>query len=150
MRSEDDDPCHGAHGIPLRPVAELRCENTPAKSDQLPPLRHALAGWAASTGMRADLVDAVTLATDEAMSNVVNHAYPGARGTFDLHAVHQPEHAGVRVTVRDHGRWRPVPADPGPLHGRGLPLIRALAHGVTIERGPEGTTVSMVWSLLTN
>jgi anti-sigma regulatory factor (Ser/Thr protein kinase) len=143
MRSEDDE----ATGVTAAyPVADLRCEDVPATSEQLPPLRHALAEWATAIGLANEQVDAVTLAADEAMSNVVSHAYPEGPGTLDLSAVHQAARGGVHVTVRDHGRWRPVPEDPGPLHGRGLLLIRALAHDVTIERGADGTTVRMNWS----
>ncbi|HVV21392.1 MAG TPA: ATP-binding protein [Pseudonocardiaceae bacterium] len=136
MRVADDD--QGA-------IADLRCDDTPAVSDQLARLRQALAGWASHVGVPADIVADVILAADEAMSNVVSHAYAGRPGTFDLHAVYTTD--DIRVTVRDHGRWRPTARDQDPLHGRGLLLIRALADGVTVDHGPDGTTVSMVWSL---
>jgi anti-sigma regulatory factor (Ser/Thr protein kinase) len=141
MRLADDDP-----GARARPIADLRCDGTPAVPDQLARLRQALADWAERAGMPADLVADLIVAVDEAMSNVVSHAYRDGPGTFDLHAVHQADDGDIRITVRDHGRWRP-PVDQDPLHGRGLLLIKALAHGVTVARGPEGTTVSMVWSL---
>lgn len=142
MRSEDDE----ASGVAARaPIADLRCEDIPATSDRLPRLRHALARWAEGTGLSGEQVDALTLAADEAMSNVVSHAYQQQHGTLDLWAVHEPER-GVTVVVRDRGQWRPVPEDPGPLHGRGLLLIRALAQDVVIEHGTAGTTVSMTWA----
>ncbi len=143
MRAEDDE----AGGVTApTPAADVHWEGVPATSEQLPPLRHALAEWATAIGLPNEQVDAVTLAADEAMSNVVSHAYPDGPGTLDLSAVHHAEPDGVCVTVRDYGRWRPVREDPGPLHGRGLLLIRALAHEVAIEQGPEGTTVRMTWS----
>jgi anti-sigma regulatory factor (Ser/Thr protein kinase) len=143
MRAEDDE----ARGVTVpTPVTALHWEDVPATSEQLPPLRHALAEWATAIGLPNDQVDAVTLAADEAMSNVVSHAYPDGPGTLDLSAVHHAEPAGVLVTVRDHGRWLPVREDPGPLHGRGLLLIRALAHEVAIEQSADGTTVRMNWS----
>jgi anti-sigma regulatory factor (Ser/Thr protein kinase) len=142
MHSEDDEALVAADPIP-----DLRCADIPATSDRLFPLRHSLAGWIAKVGLDTDLTDAITLATDEAMSNVVSHAYPHHPGTFELHAEHRPAEGILSVTVRDRGRWRPEPADPGPLHGRGLVLIRALAHDVVFEQETDGTTVRMVWRL---
>lgn len=143
MRSEDDEARAMTAGTPL---AQLRYADVPATSDQLPPVRHALAEWAAATGLSAEQVDALTLAADEAMSNVVSHAYPEAPGTLDLLATQNAATGEVDVTVTDHGQWRPVPADPGPLHGRGLLLIRALAQVLDLDHGPEGTIVRMRWS----
>jgi serine/threonine-protein kinase RsbW len=128
-------------------IADLRCDAIPAIADQLLPLRHELARWAARTGLTADQTDGLILAVNEAMTNAVSHAYPHHPGTVDLHATHQPDQGAVRVTVRDRGRWRPEPVDPGPLHGRGLVLIRALAHDVRIEQAANGTSVHMTWLL---
>jgi anti-sigma regulatory factor (Ser/Thr protein kinase) len=41
---------------------------------------------------------------------------------------------------------KPTPSDPG-FRGRGLTLMRGLAHEVDIRTGQDGTTVLMVWSL---
>lgn len=141
LTSGDDDAVTGAP----TPVPDLRCDDIPATADRLLALRHELAGWAARTGMTPDQIDAMILATDEAMSNVVSHAYPHRTGTFDLHASYRPD--AVHVTIRDRGRWQPEAADPGPLHGRGLVLIRALAHDVKFEQTADGTTVHMTWLL---
>jgi anti-sigma regulatory factor (Ser/Thr protein kinase) len=127
-------------------IADLRRDDIPAAVDQLLPLRHQLAGWAVRTGLTADQVEALILAVDEAMSNAVSHAYPDRPGTFGLHASHRPDLGTVHVTVRDLGRWR-EPVDRGPLHGRGLVLIRALAHEVRFEQTTDGTCVHMIWLL---
>jgi serine/threonine-protein kinase RsbW len=134
-------------GFALAPIADLRCVDTPATADQLLPLRRQLANWAAATGLSGDQVDALILAGDEAMSNVVSHAYPHGAGTFDLIATHRPDLGTVHITVRDRGQWQPESPDPGPLHGRGLVLIRALAHRVSFEQAGDGTTVHMTWLL---
>src|SRR3712207_7713733 len=47
--------------------------------------------------------------------------------------------SSVEVVVRDHGRWRPPPADSG-SRGRGLALIRKLADGVEVEHPSDGGT----------
>ena len=48
----------------------------------------------------------------------------------------------LTLVVRDRGRWRPPPADPGD-RGRGLAIVRALMHAVDIDEGGDGTTVSV-------
>lgn len=128
-------------------VTNLSYCAVPARADQLPAVRHSLAGWASNLGMGFEQIEGLVLATYEALANVVTHAYPDGAGTFDLRARHLPERRVVEVTVTDHGRWRPPPADPGPLAGRGLPLIHNLAERVRIEPGTEGTTVQMHWTL---
>jgi anti-sigma regulatory factor (Ser/Thr protein kinase) len=128
-------------------VADLRCDDIPAVAERLLPLRHELARWVARTGMSVDRTDELILAVDEAMSNAVSHAYPHQAGTFDLHASYRPDLGVVQVMVRDRGQWRPEPLDPGPLHGRGLVLIRALAHDVRFEQSAGGTSVHMTWLL---
>jgi anti-anti-sigma factor len=47
----------------------------------------------------------------------------------------------MTLVVRDRGRWRPPPADPG-FRGRGLSIVRALMHAVDVDEGADGTTVS--------
>jgi len=145
MAAGDNEVLSG--GFALAPVPDLRCHDVPATPDQLLPLRHRLGTWAAAAGLTSDHIDAVILAGDEAMSNVVCHAYPEGGGTFDLIASNRPDLGTIHVTVRDHGRWQPEPVDPGLLHGRGLVLIRALAHHVTFDRSDAGTTVHMTWLL---
>ena len=44
------------------------------------------------------------------------------------------------VSVRDHGRWRPVPADNG-HRGHGLRVIGQIAEDLRIDRGDDGTHV---------
>lgn len=130
-----------------QPVAALRCTDVPALGAQLAPLRHELMAWASTTGMTDDQVDSLVLAADEAVSNVVCHAYDPARpGTFDLYATHHPDQNAVRITVQDHGNWRSG-VKAGLLHGRGLVLMRMLAHEIAIDHSEGGTTVRMEWLL---
>lgn len=125
-------------------VTDLRFDGIPATADQLPRLRRALAAWVQLIGAHADQVNAVALATYEAMANVVIHAYPRHRGTFDMHAAYRPDQRYVNITVSDHGCWRPPPPSP-PRRGLGLQLIRALAPDATIDPGAQGTTVHLAW-----
>jgi anti-sigma regulatory factor (Ser/Thr protein kinase) len=93
----------------------------------------------------ADLV----LATSEAVTNSVEHAYPEAKpswaSTIGLEAHVVPAEDGARrvvVTVSDGGQWRPRPADHG-FRGRGLMVIRALTQSVEFSHTPAGTRVTM-------
>ncbi|MDT7725606.1 MAG: serine/threonine-protein kinase RsbW [Actinomycetota bacterium] len=95
--------------------------------------------------MLPEQVEALTLASYEALANVVTHAYPDGGGAFDLHA--RAATGRIEVTVTDHGRWRQPSPDPLSLHGRGLPLIRTLTDDAEIKRGPEGTVVQLGWLL---
>ncbi|WP_116112038.1 MULTISPECIES: ATP-binding protein [Amycolatopsis] len=116
----------------------------PARSRNATTLRQALTQWANDVDLPEDTTDAMALAAYEAMINVVTHAYPAqADGPLELSA--ELRGSEVDVTVADRGRWQPPAADPGPLHGRGLPLIRALSERAEIAPGPQGTTVRMRW-----
>jgi serine/threonine-protein kinase RsbW len=110
---------------------------------QLRGVRVRVAEWASAAGMCPDGVDDLALATYEALANVADHAYPDGSG--DVWVDGDRSGAGdLTVVVRDRGRWRTPPADPG-LRGRGMMLIAALADRVTVRRGPTGTSVVMHW-----
>ena len=63
---------------------------------------------------------------------------PTARATRTSTSTAEHREARIRVTVRDHGRWRPPR---GSHRGRGLPLMRALMERVDVEHGDDGTVV---------
>ncbi|MET1071985.1 MAG: SpoIIE family protein phosphatase, partial [Umezawaea sp.] len=114
------------HGVPAEPV-------------QLGVMRRTVDAWAAEAGLGPDTLDDLQLALGEAAANAVDHAYPYGRGDFDYEIARTIE-GGVDVVVRDHGRWRPEPADNG-SRGRGLRLIKALSERANFDHGPTGTTV---------
>jgi serine/threonine-protein kinase RsbW len=127
-------------------AGELRLHGVKALPDQLPPVRRVLRLWAAGAGLDGDGVEDLVLATDEAMANVIDHAYPETIGRFDLDAVRGPA-GGITVTVTDYGRWRsPVMSPERSLRGRGLRLMKGLADAVGIEAGGMGTRVQMTFS----
>jgi anti-sigma regulatory factor (Ser/Thr protein kinase) len=96
----------------------------------------------------------VLLAVNEALANAAEFAYVDAarRGTVDLSATYDDAADTLAVAVNDRGRWRqkrPEPASVPPrpqVRGRGIPLMRALADRVTIDRTPRGTHVTLVWN----
>ncbi|HWC84345.1 MAG TPA: ATP-binding protein [Pseudonocardiaceae bacterium] len=137
-----DDPVLREHELDGR--EELRM-SVPAEFVPLRTARRRLAGWARTVGLAGRDVDSVVLAAYEALANAAEHAYPGTEGVIDLHAEVDGEQ--VKITVADQGRWRPPPADPG-NRGRGLLLIRGLAHSSEVRHRPlGGTVVEMCWRL---
>lgn len=104
----------------------------------------------------ADRSNDVLLAVNEALANAAEFAYVGAarRGTVDLSATYDDAADTLAVTVNDRGRWRQKRAEPAvvppqpQVRGRGIPLMRALADRLTIDRTPAGTHVTLVWTAL--
>ncbi|MGW6441707.1 SpoIIE family protein phosphatase [Lentzea sp. NPDC055074] len=119
----------------LPPPLHLR---VPADPGELAPLRRTAMAWARLAGLSEDAAYDLELALGEAASNVVDHAYPGGGGTVDS-TLESTGH-GVRVTVTDHGTWRPPPADKG-HRGRGLNMIRAVSDENDLRVGADGTTL---------
>ncbi|HXV94222.1 MAG TPA: SpoIIE family protein phosphatase [Pseudonocardia sp.] len=117
----------------------------PAEAAVLRRLRAEVLAWTTAAGLDPDLVYDLQLALGEAAANAVEHAYaaPGtpdrAAGTVEVE-IRRDVDGRVRVRVRDHGRWRPEPADKG-YRGRGLDLIRTLGSEVGIDRRDDGTEV---------
>jgi anti-anti-sigma factor len=135
----DDTAVVVARLLPL-PLHEL----LPADAERLAPLRRRVAAWTTDCGLDADAVTDLQLALGEAVTNAVEHAYLGGRAEPADEAVEVVlrvlEDGAVDVRVTDRGVWRPPPENPG-YRGRGLALIRELAHDVRVEPGESGTVV---------
>jgi serine/threonine-protein kinase RsbW len=116
----------------------------PALPVCLSEMRRRVAEWARAVGLAADIVDDVVLATNEALTNVAEHAYPDGRGDAALHA--DCLDGVVRVVVRDFGRWRDPAVNPG-SRGHGLGVIHGLPEQVDVRHGAGGTRVEMRWHL---
>jgi anti-sigma regulatory factor (Ser/Thr protein kinase) len=126
-------------------LAPLICSGLLGEPGNLVAVRHQLENWAATTGLSESAVADLVLSGYEALANAAEHAYPSSQGPVDLVAARTTD-GRVLVTVSDRGRWRPPPADPG-FRGRGLLMIRALAHRVDVRQSAQGTTVYMEWTL---
>lgn len=133
-------------GVEVDPsLAPLICTGIVGQPGPLVEVRHNLQQWVAKTGLPALDVADLVLASYEALANAVEHAYPPGGGPVDLVAARTTD-GRVLVAVRDHGRWRPPLRYPG-SRGRGLPIIKALAHRAEVLQGPQGTCVQMEWQL---
>ncbi|MEV4751847.1 ATP-binding protein [Streptosporangium sp. NPDC049248] len=99
-----------------------------------------LAAWALH-----HLVDDVALVVGELLANAIVHGEPVVR--LSLWA--SPDEFQVQVTDRGTRQPRHLTLDPESLHGRGLAIVRAIAHdtGVTPLPNRPGKTVWARWRL---
>ncbi|MHA6631460.1 ATP-binding protein [Pseudonocardia sichuanensis] len=114
-------------------------------------VRAELTGWLAAAGWPEDDAEDTVLAVNEAVSNVVDHAYPARRpGPVHLHAwVSANCAAGTRrvtVAVTDHGDWshRHRNTELAGYRGHGVTLMSGCMAEVHIQRSSGGTTVVLV------
>ena len=130
----------------MNDTTRLELEVT-ALAEEVGVARNAVAGFAKDAGATLNAVEAVRLAVSEALTNVVHHAYVGARpGPMVVEA--WIGDGALLVLICDEGSgMRPRPDTPG--LGLGLPLIAQLADDFRIEdrREGAGTKVSMRFSL---
>lgn len=103
-----------------------------------------MARWAAEIGLPPERVDDLALAVGEALSNSIEHAYPGEAGQIEVDGL--VTDSVIRLEVRDDGDWREPRAHPG-WRGRGISMIHALSDDARVEHRETGTTVTMSWSL---
>jgi anti-anti-sigma factor len=127
----------------VRPMPFLA--DLPAFPGVLTPLRTELDDWLTSLGASEDDVLAIRFAVLEAVSNVIEHAYPDDAGSVRVEGVLDAV-GRICMTVADSGRWAIPPTHPG-NRGRGLALIRGCMDTVEIDSGSTGTTVLMDRSL---
>jgi anti-sigma regulatory factor (Ser/Thr protein kinase) len=108
----------------------------PAEKEALADVRALLRRWLYAQGATEDEAYDITVASQEACANAVEHAYGPERRSFEVEATYSE--GCVRVVVRDDGRWRPPRGD---NRGRGLPLMQALMEYVEVTHGGAGTVV---------
>lgn len=105
-------------------------------------LRELALAWLTVRGFGTDRAEDARLVANEAMENVIQHAYPaGIDGTMSL-TMTADEHT-VTVVVADTGRG--FADDSGIGDGHGLRLMFTLSPGTVITTGPVGTTVRLAW-----
>ncbi len=109
-----------------------------ARPEELAAIRRLLRGWLADSGADRGAIEAVLLASGEACTNAVEHAYGPGDQTFELSGFREGD--DVVIVVRDQGRWR---APRGTNRGRGLGLMETFMDEVAVVPGEEGTEVRM-------
>jgi serine/threonine-protein kinase RsbW len=108
----------------------------PAHPDSITCVRHVLEGLEGLWPISREELDDIQIATVEACTNVVLHAYRDRPA--GLMEVHGGMHEGQAVVaVRDHGTGI-LPRTDSPGLGVGLPLIGALTDDLHIGLAPDG------------
>jgi anti-sigma regulatory factor (Ser/Thr protein kinase) len=111
-------------------------------------VRDQIHDWALPRGWSNVQAAEVSLAVDEALTNVIRHAYgsrPGQPIELDLCSVVDPTHGeGLEVRIRDYGKQ----VDPAQIRGRsldevrpgglGVHIIHAMMSAVSYEQAPGG------------
>ncbi|HVE96708.1 MAG TPA: SpoIIE family protein phosphatase [Pseudonocardiaceae bacterium] len=140
----DDDVAYLLYQHPLG-VGRTVTTTVPAHLQQLAVLRRTVRQWLTATAVDQHTAQELVLAVGEAVTNAVEHAYLDSEpGSVELTVSRYPEE--LRLEVRDHGRWRTIPA-PGP-RGRGLKMMEKLTDAVTVDIDDDGTTVRLCKRLL--
>ena len=145
MSATDGDTVEIGTAPPARPTSlHLRL---PARPGALAELRHRTGAWLAALEWPPDDLDDLNLAIAEACTNAVEHAY-GNDAAGDVSVTAHVEAAGdgmrrVVVVVRDRGRWRAAPDDPG-FRGHGLRVMQACVAEMSVRRDLPGTAVTLV------
>jgi PAS domain S-box-containing protein len=111
----------------------------PARAMKLQPLRASLHSWLESRGFPPSTCDAVVLATNEACSNAIEHAYQDLPAG-EVTVLVQERERRLMVTVRDYGRFIASPGSSA-NRGRGTAIMEALTLGFNRNSNPYGTTV---------
>ena len=109
----------------------------PAVPDSVPRARSAVVNLASEAGATGEEIDAIRLATSEALTNAVVHAYVGAPG--EVHVCAAVEAGELEVIVADDGRG-PAPRVGHRGMGLGLALIAEAANAFAILKRPGGGT----------
>ena len=115
----------------------------PSDPRYLPVVRGAIGPLAAAIGWAESDCRAITLALDEALANVIRHAYHGRpEGLIELECRESPD--GLEITLLDHGEApdrskicaRAIACDqPG---GLGTHIIRDVMDSVSYQATAEG------------
>jgi CheY-like chemotaxis protein/anti-sigma regulatory factor (Ser/Thr protein kinase) len=110
----------------------------PAQPQNAVRARTAIARFLNGAGM-AERIGDLLVASGEAIGNAIEHAYRGGSGAVRVRG--RATSDAVTVEIRDFGTWHSDSAVEG--RGFGLPLMRAFADAVEVERTPFGTRVEL-------
>ena len=132
-RPSDDVAVLAAH---LTVLGDRLATHWPAQAEALAQVRHLLRRWLRRHGATDDEIYDITVATQEACANAVEHAYAPGDEAFEVDATLIDGVA--EISVRDRGQWRRAR---GTHRGRGMPMMEALMDSVHVQHTADGTTV---------
>ncbi len=120
-------------------------ESYPAVPASVPLARRELTNLASRAGATEDQVEAVRLASSEALTNVVEHAYGGGQGS--IHVASAVTSDELWVLIADDGNGLHATGRKGGL-GIGLALIASLTDTFSLlKRSSGGTEMQMRFGL---
>jgi anti-sigma regulatory factor (Ser/Thr protein kinase) len=120
-------------------------ESWPACPEMVPAARRSITHFAAAAGASDEQLEAIRLATSEALTNVVLHAYPAFLG--HVHLTVRIAGGELWVLIADNGCGVHAGPDSRRL-GLGLALISQLTDGFSIvERSSGGTELRLRYLL---
>lgn len=143
---------------PLDPARRLEL-HLASHTAELSRARKAIEKFAASQGFDETAQAQIGLCVNEAMANVIRHAYSGVTGKPILVIAETPVDAGavenepgsvLRITIRDWGNGQnpaalpPKPYNPLEPGGVGLICLRGLMNEVTYTPQPDGMLLTML------
>ena len=136
----NDDVAFIAARVP--PLGDHLTSSWEATPESLAPIRYLLRRWLLRCGATEDESFDVTVASQEACANAIEHAYGPGFAEFTVDAAY--DDGRVTITISDHGQWR----EPrGTNRGRGMPLMRELMDDVQVSQAEDGTAVTLVRAL---
>jgi anti-sigma regulatory factor (Ser/Thr protein kinase) len=104
--------------------------------------RNAMRDWLGRCGLDEDQTLNMLIAVGEAVANAIEHGHRDAPGgTIRLRATALVD--GLTFVVTDSGSWKEPRPEANPYRGRGMGLMRALMHEVTVDSATTGTTVQL-------
>lgn len=114
----------------------------PVDVNHLASTRTALRGWLTRAGVDPESGQNLLVAAGEAITNAIEHGHRHDQtGTIKLRLTALADQ--IQAIITDAGSWQP-PRPATNLHrGRGIPLMRALMHDVTIQADTAGTVVHL-------
>ena len=134
-------------GVPRLSQVDQLSLNILSDPASLADARKAVEGFCRSHGLAQAGVDAVGLCVNEALANVIRHAYAGATDRpIEVRAADTGD--AVRVQIRDWGTGRvppPAPAAKDPLTpgGLGLVCMKRMLDDATYEPQPDGMLLTL-------
>ena len=134
----------------VRAVDEPVCWTLPAAPGTVRQLRAHVTAFAEAAGAPSELQEAVALAVSETVTNVIVHAYTGAREPGPVRVRCRVAEGRLVVEVGDDGVGM-ARRDDSPGVGHGLAMVGAVAEALDIAPGPggHGTTVTMSFASAT-
>jgi serine/threonine-protein kinase RsbW len=127
-----------------------------AAAAAVPAARKQMRRWLDTLAWPTEEAEDIELAVNEAIANVVDHAYPpDAAGSATVHAWVSTDprtrRRRVVVAVTDRGRWAAHhPDSPAPqTRGHGLVVMSGCMAELHIQRSVAGTTVIMISEVAT-